>query len=219
MTKGALVLIAFLAMMAHCAQAFSPVLQQRRHQAATPASALLSSSGEDNTPVHHTAIKTRDIEMAIKFYSLLDFEVETKFLAGNVRAAWLQQKASGASGVRIELIEIPSSMLNEPDGRRRRAIDLVQRPELLGLNHYAIDVTNSMNRKNMKQLEQWVEHLNKKSKDTFGKTLRVAVEPFEQMIGQNLYQLAFIYDADGAIIELIYLQRKFTQKMISGWYV
>ena len=110
-------------------------------------------------------------------------------------------------------------MLSESPQIRRRAIDLVDRQELLGLNHYAIDVSNSMARKNMNMLNQWVEHLNKKSKEKFGKTLRIAVEPFEQMIGQNLYQLAFIYDADGAIIELIYLQRKFSQEMISGWYV
>jgi catechol 2,3-dioxygenase-like lactoylglutathione lyase family enzyme len=201
-------------------QAFAPPpqLRQPRRRLATTAANLFTSDNGDNTPVHHMAIKTRDIEMAIKFYSLLDFEVETKFLAGNVRAAWLQQEANKNS-VRLELIEIPSHMLNEPDGKRRRAVDLVQRPELLGLNHYAIDVTNSMKRKNMRTMEQWVEHLNKKSKEKFGKTLRVAVEPFEQMIGQNLYQLAFIYDADGALIELIFQQKKFRQDMISGWYV
>jgi catechol 2,3-dioxygenase-like lactoylglutathione lyase family enzyme len=168
------------------------------------------------TPFHHTAIRTRDIEVAINFYSLLDFEVETKFLAGNVRAAWLQQKNQG---VRIELIEVPSSMLNEPEGARRRAVDLMQRSDLLGLNHYAIDVTSSMKSKGMKRLQEWIDQINVKSEKKFGKSLRIAVEPQEQMIGQHLYQLAFIYDADGTIVELLYQQRRFKQEMISGWYV
>lgn len=217
--KCVLALISCLVMMSRC-QAFAPVSLGRQATRPSPVLNVLPISGAgDNTPVHHVAIKTRDIEIAIKFYSLLDFEVETKFLAGNVRAAWLRQKASGKAAVRLELIEVPGHMLSESPQIRRRAIDLVDRQELLGLNHYAIDVSNSMARKNMNMLNQWVEHLNKKSKEKFGKTLRIAVEPFEQMIGQNLYQLAFIYDADGAIIELIYLQRKFSQEMISGWYV
>lgn len=191
-------------------QAFTPHVPSRQRY---PVSSLKMFG---TTPFHHMAIKTRDIELAIKFYSLLDFDVETKFLAGNVRAAWLQQKDQG---VRIELIEVPSSILSEPEGARRRAPDLMQRPDLLGLNHYAIDVTASMKRKGMKRLQEWIDQLNDRSKEKFGKTLRIAVEPREQMIGQYLYQLAFIYDADGAIIELLYEQRRFKQEMISGWYV
>ena len=204
--------VATLAGLASNTQAFTPFVPSRQL-------CRISSSamfGGCATPFHHMAIKTRDIELAIKFYSLLDFDVETKFLAGNVRAAWLQQKGEG---VRIELIEVPSSMLSEPEGARRRAADLMQRPDLLGLNHYAIDVTTSMKRKGMKRLQEWIDQVNDRSKEKFGKTLRIAVEPREQMIGQYLYQLAFIYDADGAIIELLYQQRRFRQDMISGWYV
>lgn len=202
-------LVAVFAMLA-CCHAFAPVLARRQ------ISSLEMFTGSSNTPFHHVAIKTRDIEMAIKFYTLLDFEVENKFLAGNARAAWLQQETGG---VRIELIEVPRHMLEESQGQRRRAVDLVERSELLGMNHYAIDVTTSMKRKNMKQMQQWIDYLNDKSKDAFGKTLRMAVEPMEQMIGQHLYQLAFIYDADGAIIEFVYQQKRFSQEMISGWYV
>ena len=102
---------------------------------------------------HHTAVKTRNIENAIKFYSLLGFEVETKFVAGPARAAWLlhesstsDQPTSNNSQSRIELIEVPSYMLNEPEGKQKRAIDLTRREELLGLNHLALDVTNCIPR-------------------------------------------------------------------------
>ena len=204
--------VAILAGLASSCQAFPPIVPSRQR---CPISSL-DMFGSCATPFHHMAIKTRDIELAIKFYSLLDFDVETKFLAGNVRAAWLQQKDEGG---RIELIEVPSSMLSEPEGTRRRAVDLMQRPDLLGLNHYAIDVTTSMKRKGIKRLQEWIDQVNVRSEEKFGKTLRIAVEPREQMIGLYLYQLAFIYDADGAIIELLYQQRRFRQDMISGWYV
>ena len=209
MREVALALVAILTFAASC-QSFAPALWKRR------TASSLNMYTSTATPYHHTAIRTRDIELAISFYSLLDFEVETKFLAGNVRAAWLQQKNQG---VRIELIEVPSSMLNEPEGARRRAVDLIQRSDVLGLNHYAIDVTSSMKSKGMKRLQEWIDQINVRSKEKFGKTLRIALEPEEQMIGQFLYQLAFIYDADGAIIELLYQQRRFKQEMISGWYV
>lgn len=199
-----------LLMLSACCQAFVPV--HCGHHRAPQSSALFASP---SPPIHHMAIKTRDIELAIKFYSLLDFEVESKFLAGNVRAAWLQQ-TDGA--VRLELLEVPSHMLG-PQSATRRAVDLVKRQELLGLNHYALDVTMSMQKKNMKDLQQWLDYLSNRSKETFGKTLRIAVEPMEQIIGQHLYQLAFIYDSDGAIIELLYQQRKYKQEMIDGWYV
>eukprot|EP00984_Skeletonema_dohrnii_P020441 scaffold9971_cov75-Skeletonema_dohrnii-CCMP3373.AAC.2 len=71
---------------------------------------------------HHVAVKTRNIEVAIKFYSLLGFHVETKFVAGPARAAWLlhgnPDDDDNHSSVksRIELIEVPSYMLNEPEG-------------------------------------------------------------------------------------------------------
>ena len=35
-------------------------------------------------------------------------------------------------------------MLNEPEGMQKRAIDLRKREELLGLNHFALDVTNNI---------------------------------------------------------------------------
>jgi hypothetical protein len=157
--------------------------------------------------------------MAIQFYSLLDFEVETKFLAGTVRAAWLRQEKGNSEGVRIELIEVPKGILRETEGTRQRAIDLSTRLDLLGLNHYALDVTSSIKGKGMKDLKAWIDFINEKSMMEFGKTLRIASEPQDQMIGQYLYQLAFIYDYDGALIELLNRRKRFSQQMVSGWYV
>jgi catechol 2,3-dioxygenase-like lactoylglutathione lyase family enzyme len=182
-------------------------------------SSPLYAFGNPETPVHHLAIRTRDIEMAIQFYSLLDFEVETKFLAGTVRAAWLRQEKGNSEGVRIELIEVPKGILRETEGTRQRAIDLSTRLDLLGLNHYALDVTSSIKGKGMKDLKAWIDFINEKSMMKFGKTLRIAVEPQDQMIGQYLYQLAFIYDYDGALIELLNRRKRFSQQMVSGWYV
>lgn len=106
-------------------------------------SSLSSSSRNENNmnppplAMHHTAIKTRNITLAIEFYSLLGFQVSTKFRAGPARAAWLEQPSSAGSSspYRLELIEVPSYMLNEPEGMKRRAIDLMQRQDLLGVSH------------------------------------------------------------------------------------
>ena len=179
----------------------------------------LYAFGNPATPVHHLAIRTRDIELAIQFYSLLDFEVETKFLAGTVRAAWLRQEKSNSEGVRIELIEVPRGILRETEGTRQRAIDLSKRLDLLGFNHYALDVTSSIKGKGMKDLKAWIDFVNEKSIVKFGKTLRIAVEPQDQIIGQYLYQLAFIYDYDGSLIELLNRRKRFSQQMLSGWYI
>ena len=103
------------------------------HLLDTPSAPLIS---------HHVAIKTRNITVAIQFYSLLGFEVEAKFRAGPARAAWLTQLESPSS--RLELIEVPSYLLNEPEGMKRRAINLMERQELLGCNHLALDVTDSL---------------------------------------------------------------------------
>ena len=168
-------------------------------------------------PFHHAAIKTQNIEKAIKFYSLFDFELETKFLAGDVRAAWLRQPDGG---VRLELLEVPNYLLGDPlqKGVTYRAVDLVQRPELLGLNHFALDVTASVKANEYESLQEWIDLLNKRSKELFGKTLRIAVAPLEQMIGQHLYELAFIYDSDGSLVEFLYQKKEFEQEMISEWF-
>ena len=173
------------------------------------------AAAEDPLFVHHTAIKTRNITLAMQFYSLLGFEPTRKFRAGPARAAWLEQR--GASNGRLELIEVPSYMLNEPEGMKRSAFDLMQQQELLGYNHLALDVTASMRKQEFATLSEWLEGLNDKSLEVFGKTLRIALEPQQQLIGNSSFELAFIYDADGVLLELLRKEKDLPQEIDSGW--
>jgi catechol 2,3-dioxygenase-like lactoylglutathione lyase family enzyme len=165
--------------------------------------------------VHHTAIKTRNITLAMQFYSLLGFEPTTKFRAGPAKAAWLEQ--AGASNSRLELIEVPSYMLNEPEGMKRRAFDLAQRQEYLGYNHLALDVSAAIQQKGLSNLTEWLDVLNEKSLEIFDKTLNVALQPQQRLIGSSVYELAFLYDADGALVELLHKQKDLEQQIDSGW--
>lgn len=103
---------------------------------------ILKAEGDVYTGgVHHTAIRSKDIENAIKFYSLLSFDVEEKFLiGGTVRCAWLKNVHSPC---RIELIEIPEDMLGAPK-ELVRAADQLKKTSLLGLNHMCLDVSQSI---------------------------------------------------------------------------
>jgi hypothetical protein len=177
-------------------------------------------SSEDTTAepsllVHHTAIKTRNITLAMQFYSLLGFEPTTKFRAGPAKAAWLEQ--NGSSNSRLELIEVPSYMLNEPEGMKRRALDLMQRQDCLGYNHLALDVSASIQKKGFSSLSEWLDTLNEKSVEMFGKSLRIALEPKKQLIGSGIYEIAFLYDADGALVELLRKKGDLPQEIDSGW--
>eukprot|EP00970_Alexandrium_tamarense_P000884 scaffold103_cov193-Alexandrium_tamarense.AAC.15 len=188
---------------------------------------------------HHVAIKTRNIENAISFYSLLGFTVESKFVSGPAKAAWLLHERclnnnnnnnNSCVKSRIELIEVPSYMLNEPEGMKRRAVDLTKQEELLGLNHFALDVTGCIPRPNnddgasedgtacaLYQLKEWMDDLNALSLDKFGRTLRVALEPTKRIIGREVYEMAFLYDADGALVELLNHSGRLEQKVGDGW--
>lgn len=228
-----------------------------------------SSQAPKSLYLHHTAIKTRNIETAIKFYSLFGFEIEHKFRAGPARAAWLtnsyfsddhddidnneneseskseskseNKKATikGQNDVasRIELIEVPAYMLNEQENTIKKAIDLVQNESLLGLNHYALDVTSYIRYLEQSNLltsdddddlssssyglQEFLKYIEARSLKKFNKTLRIAVQPRQQVLGNQVYELAFLYDADGTIVELVRyikeVQLKVGQTMDSGW--
>jgi catechol 2,3-dioxygenase-like lactoylglutathione lyase family enzyme len=176
-----------------------------------------SSLGETVFPIHHTAIKTRNMTVALNFYSLLGFEASVKFRAGPAKAAWLHQPNAPPGGSRLELIEVPSFLLGEPQGTTFKAPDLIQQQAILGQNHLALDVTESIKSLKLESITEWLACLNQTSIDTFGKTLRIAVEPYQTMIGKGVYELAFLYDADGALIELLHLQTELEQTVSSGW--
>ena len=208
-------------------------LQQEHHQ-----NEYVQSSPILHSIIHHTAIKTRNITMAMSFYSLLGYHTEYKFRAGPARAAWLTLPHSNHS--RIELIEVPSYMIRSND----RAPDLLlSRPDILGYNHIAMDVTQQIQQtvqhhsmdgdqssslsaaaspdqqQSTPSLTKYLQQLNGTSMQRFNKTLRMALyPPRQQMIGPNVYEIAFMYDADGSLIELLHCTAtKLQQNMTSGW--
>ena len=199
-----------------------------------------SSSYKSNSKIsahtftHHIALKTRNIENAVNFYSLLGFRVETKFISGPAKCAWLvhsndenDNNASSTIMSRIELIQVPAYMLNEPEGMKRRALDLAKREELLGLNHFALDVTANIPRSldesekgsscEIYQLKEWMDDLNQESIAKFGRSLRVALQPTKRIIGRDVYEIAFLYDADGALVELLNHCNTLKQEVDDGW--
>lgn len=200
-------------------------------------SALMSFPSKQPIHHHHTAIRTRNIENAVKFYSLFGYDVEVKFRSGPARCAWLTNSSSSDDGSpsddgtihrkgqtdvasRLELIEIPSYILQEKDGIIKRAIDLIQREDMLGINHVCLDVTSYIDKiatDEFYDLNQFLEDTNKDSLEKFNKTLKVAVPPRQQVIGSQVYELAFIFDADGCVIELLRYIKEFSQDISSGW--
>jgi catechol 2,3-dioxygenase-like lactoylglutathione lyase family enzyme len=221
--------------------------------------------------IHHTALKTSNITNAIDFYSLLGYQVASRFRAGPARAAWLEipqgdtsSSTSAASASRLELLEVPDYMLpsNGSGPPRVRAPNLMDQPDVLGYNHVALDVTFQIQQMQMQQehdqkeldsmtrntnttdttgssstststagtstttistvnvsLADWMSLLNATSVERFGKTLRVALEPQQQIIGRNVYELAFLFDADGCLVELLNLKSVLPQSVNvqSGW--
>ena len=191
---------------------------------------VTEESSSNTLPVHHTAIRTRNITLAIQFYGLLGFEPITKFRAGPARAAWLQQGTTSTTttdddsddddvaSTRLELIEVPSYLLDEPEGMKRRALDLLNNNHLLGLNHFCLDVSATIQQNtNLINLSDYLDFLNTKSLKEFGKTLRIALQPKQQMIGKGVYELAFLYDADGSLVELLNKQKELKQEIADGW--
>jgi len=238
-----LLLSSYLSALILCTHAFS--ISSRADNRHSSQLSLSSSPRNVNHQIssaiisHHVAIKTRNIENAIKFYSLLGFTVESKFVAGPARAAWLLHESSSTDEEnstnnnpqsRIELLEVPSYMLNEPEGKQKRAIDLAKREELLGLNHFALDISNNIPRPDndggaseggtacaLYQLQEWMDDLNALSVEKFGKTLRVALSPIKRIIGRNVYEMAFLYDADGTLVELLNHSGTLDQEIADGW--
>jgi hypothetical protein len=193
---------------------FLPVLQRgiSRGSSCRNFSVLFQTQPNSRFDVtfHHSAIRTQNITRAISFYSMLltndcgtggaELSVK-KFRAGPGRAAWLETNGGqGRPTNRIELIEVPGYLLKEgdedDDTKIYRAPDLMRLFKLLGHNHVAFELGVPVG--------EFLERLQAKSKQLFGKTVRVALEPYEEIIDNTVYQLAFLYDADGSLVELLY---------------
>jgi catechol 2,3-dioxygenase-like lactoylglutathione lyase family enzyme len=140
--------------------------------------------------MHHASIRTADIHRAIAFYEQLGFTVQERFTTGYTLACWM----TGLAG-RIELIQIP-----EP----KPAPDAFNDEHYVGYYHLSFDLTNLTT-----DLSSWLEKLQQKiaiAKTTNSEQLQplqILLEPQQQMIGESVYEVAFIADADGLPLELI----------------
>ena len=140
--------------------------------------------------MHHASIRTADIHRAIAFYEQLDFTVRERFTTGYTLGCWM----TGLGG-RIELIQIP-----EP----KPAIDAFYDEHYVGYYHLSFDLTDLTS-----DLPSWLENLKQKiltaikTDSQLIQPLKILLEPQQQMIGDCVYEVAFIADADGLPLEFI----------------
>lgn len=140
--------------------------------------------------MHHASIRTADIHRAIAFYERLGFTVKERFTTGYTLACWME-----GLGGRIELIQIP-----EP----KPAPDAFGDEHYVGYYHLSFDLTDVAT-----DLPTWLSDLKasfaeaaKRSPEQF-QSLKVLLEPNQQIIGDRVYEVAFIADSDGLPLEFI----------------
>ncbi|BAU67156.1 Glyoxalase/bleomycin resistance protein/dioxygenase [Stanieria sp. NIES-3757] len=140
--------------------------------------------------MHHVSIRTANIHRAIAFYEQLGFTVNERFTTGYTLACWLE-----GLGGRIELIQIP-----EP----KPAPDAFGDEHYVGYYHLSFDLTEVT-----QDLPSWLEQLKLNLKSI--QPLHVLLEPTQQMIGDRVYEVAFIADCDGLPLEFIRVLSKTVQ--------
>jgi catechol 2,3-dioxygenase-like lactoylglutathione lyase family enzyme len=140
--------------------------------------------------MHHASIRTANIHRAIAFYEHLGFTVSERFTAGITLACWME----GSLG-RIELIQIPQP---------KPAPDAFGDEHYVGYYHLSFDITDAAS-----DLPSWLNSLKERfdeAAQTYPEQfvpLKVLLEPTQQMIGSNVYEVAFIADTDGLPLEFI----------------
>lgn len=140
--------------------------------------------------MHHASIRTANIHRAIAFYELLGFRVCERFTAGITLACWME-----GLGGRIELLQIPQP---------KPAPDAFSDEHYTGYYHLSFDLTEST-----ADLPMWLNGLRAKfdgaveEQGGFFEPLKVLLEPTQQMIGEGVYEVAFIADADNLPLEFI----------------
>lgn len=142
--------------------------------------------------MHHASIRTANIHRAIAFYELLGFTVKERFTAGVTLACWME----GLNG-RIELLQVP-----EPGP----TADAFGDERYTGYYHLSFDLTDLTS-----DLPSWLADMQRcfeqaaKQNPEQIQALKVLLEPQQQMIGDRVYEIAFIADADGLPLEFIRL--------------
>ncbi|CAC5344182.1 MULTISPECIES: VOC family protein [Planktothrix] len=140
--------------------------------------------------MHHISIRTANIHRAIAFYEILGFTVCERFTTGYTLACWME----GLNG-RIELIEIPQP---------QPAPDAFGDEHYVGYYHISFDLTNQVS-----DLVSWLNHLKNQFDQAIIKQpnllqpLNILLEPIQQMIGDQVYEVMFIADSDGLPLEFI----------------
>lgn len=140
--------------------------------------------------MHHASIRTANIHRAIAFYEQLGFTVCERFTTGYTLACWME-----GLGGRIELIQIP-----EP----HPAPDAFGDEHYVGYYHLSFDLTESTT-----DLPSWLSSLKERfaevSRQEPGQLppLKVLLEPSQQIIGNQVYEVTFIADTDGLPLEFI----------------
>jgi catechol 2,3-dioxygenase-like lactoylglutathione lyase family enzyme len=142
--------------------------------------------------MHHASIRTANIFRAIAFYEQLGFQVQERFTTGYTLACWME-----GLGGRIELIQIP-----EP----KSAPDAFGDEHYVGYYHLSFDLTAVTD-----DLFNWLDVLKDRFSDAMQEQpeqfqpLKVLLEPEQQMIGDRVYEVAFIADTDGLPLEFLRL--------------
>lgn len=173
---------------------------------------------------HHTALWVQNITTSMAFYSLLGFSEERRFKAGPARAVWLRTQPplelddlpapALAAAHYLELIEVPSHVASKPvnmaeltggsegGGGGGGAGGGGRESVLRGMNHLALDVTENC-RASGGGLPAFLRRLNTRSETTFDRSVRLVVEPHQRIIGQEVFEVGFIADPDGVLLELL----------------
>ncbi|MBR8835387.1 MAG: VOC family protein [Stigonema ocellatum SAG 48.90 = DSM 106950] len=140
--------------------------------------------------MHHASIRTANIHRAIAFYEHLGFRVCERFTTGYTLASWME-----GLGGRIELIEIPQP---------KPAPDAFADEHYVGYYHLSFDLTEIT-----PDLPSWLKSLKERFTVASQNTteplppLLVLLEPTQQQIGDRIYEVTFIADADGLPLEFI----------------
>lgn len=66
----------------------------------------------------------------------------------------------------------------------------------------ALDVSDSGD----DSLAEYLVRLNEKSEQLFSRSVKLVLAPYQQMIGADVYELAFVSDPDGVLVELLRYQ-------------
>lgn len=135
--------------------------------------------------MHHASIRTADIFQAIAFYELLGFTVCERFTAGITLACWME----GLNG-RIELLQVP---------RPRPAADAFADEHYTGYYHLSFDLSDRTD-----DLPAWLTALESKFAESATlPPLQILLPPTQQIIGDSVYEVAFIADTDGLPLEFL----------------